>query len=137
MIGKKATIGVCIYAEDMNNMVPFYRDIIGFDTRWCKDEPFAEFDTTGGRLTFFMYSRKAFAEGMGESYVSPQGINQTFEVAMWLESYKDVDAEYERLKKLGAYLPTGQPITFPWGIRCFYVADPEGNLIEVGSTNEI
>lgn len=32
--------------------------------------------------------------------------------------------------------PAGGPITYPFGIRNFYVADPEGNLIEIGSTNE-
>lgn len=32
--------------------------------------------------------------------------------------------------------PTGEPITYPFGIRNFYVADPERNLLEIGSTNE-
>ena len=47
-----------------------------------------------------------------------------------------MDAEYERLSKLGLRFPTGEPITYPFGIRNFYVADPEGNLLEIGSTNE-
>jgi len=47
-----------------------------------------------------------------------------------------VDAEYERLSKLGVRFPTGEPITFPFGIRNFYVADPEGNLLEIGSASE-
>lgn len=136
MIGSKAKIGVCIYSADMDSMVPFYRDTIGFSTSWSVGDDFAEFKTTCGPLSFFMYSRKAFAEGIGESYVPPRGINQTFEVALWLDNYNDVDMEYERLRKLGVNLPTGEPITFPWGIRCFYVADPEGNLIEIGSTSE-
>ena len=38
--------------------------------------------------------------------------------------------------KLELRFPTGEPITYPFGIRNFYVADPEGNLIEIGSTNE-
>ncbi|MEG1418894.1 MAG: hypothetical protein RSC55_09840, partial [Oscillospiraceae bacterium] len=45
-------------------------------------------------------------------------------------------AEYERLSKLGVRFPTGEPITYPFGIRNFYVADPEGNLLKIGSTNE-
>jgi len=28
-------------------------------------------------------------------------------------------------------------MTFDFGIRNFYVADPEGNLLEIGSMNEI
>ena len=137
MIGSKAKIGVCIYAADMGSMVPFYRDTIGFSTSWSRDDDFAEFETTSGPLSFFMYSRKAFAEGIGESYTPPRGINQTFEVALWLDTFDDVDMEYKRLLNLGVSLPTGEPITFPWGIRCFYVADPEGNLIEIGSRSEI
>lgn len=136
MIGRKAKIGVCIYAADMRNMVSFYRDKIGFRTSWSDGEDFAEFETASGPLSFFMYSRKAFAEGIGERYVPPRGINQTFEVAIWLDTYSDVDVEYERLLTLGVSLPTGEPITFPWGIRCFYVADPEGNLVEIGSTSK-
>ncbi len=49
----------------------------------------------------------------------------------------DVDAEYERLSKLNVSFPCGAPMTFDFGIRNFYVADPEGNLLEIGSMNEI
>lgn len=83
-----------------------------------------------------MYSRKEFVKAIDEVYLSPQGINQTYEIAMWLSTYADVDAEYERLTKLDVKFPTGEPITYPFGIRNFYVADPEGNLLEIGSTKE-
>ena len=64
------------------------------------------------------------------------GINQTFEIALWLPCYADVDAEYARLSKLGVQFPTGEPTTFSFGIRNFYVADPESNLLEIGSRSE-
>ena len=83
-----------------------------------------------------MYSRRQFAQAIGETYVPPKGINQTFEIALWLPNFADVDAEYERLSKLGVQFPTGEPITYPFGIRNFYVADPEGNLLEIGSASE-
>lgn len=51
--------------------------------------------------------------------------------------FADVDSEYERLSKLGVQFPTGERITYPFGIRNFYVADPEGNLLEIGSMNPI
>ncbi len=136
MNGGNVKIGVCIYANDLDKMVPFYRDTIGFQTQWKKGELFADFQTASGELSFFMYNRKAFTEAIGESYVKPKGINQTFEVAIWLSSFTDVDAEYERLAKIGVQLPTGEPVTFPFGIRNFYVADPEGNLLEIGSRNK-
>lgn len=136
MNGQEVKVGVCIYAADMANMVQFYRDKIGLHTRWSEGDNFAEFETGSGALSFFMYSRKAFTEAIGECYISPKGINQTFEIALWLPCFADVDEEYERLLELGVQLPTGEPITFPFGIRNFYVADPEGNLIEIGSTCE-
>ena len=124
MVGKEVRIGACLLAGDMECMVRFYRDTLGFHTEW------------DGELSLFMYSRKAFVQAIGESYVPPRGINQTFEIALWLPCFADVDAEYERLSKMDLRFPTGGPMTFSFGIRNFYVADPEGNLLEIGSTSE-
>ncbi len=135
MNGKKARIGTGILAGSMDVMVRFYRDILGLHTKWDGGD-FAEFETASGELALFMYSRKAFVQAINEGYVPPKGINQTFEIAFWLPSYADVDAEYERLLKLDVPFPTGEPTTFSFGIRNFYVTDPEGNLLEIGSTSE-
>lgn len=131
----RARVGACIYAADMELMVRFYRDTLGFQTPWDGGD-FAEFETASGALSFFMFNRKEFAQAIGETYVAPTGINQTFEIALWLPTFADVDAEYERLVSLDVRFPTGEPITYPFGIRNFYAADPEGNLLEIGSMNE-
>lgn len=135
MNGKDVRIGVSLLVGDMENMVRFYRDTLGFQTQWSGG-PFADFETASGELSLFMYSRKEFVKAIGEDYVLPKGINQTFEIALWLSNFTEVDLEYERLSKLGVKFPTGEPITYPFGIRNFYVADPEGNLLEIGSTSE-
>jgi len=129
-------VGACLLVGNMDNMARFYRDTLGFNTQWDGGD-FAEFETASGELSLFMYSREAFAQAIGENYVPPKGINQTFEIALWLPCFADVDAEYERLSKLDMQFPTGEPITFSFGIRNFYVADPEGNLLEIGSTREL
>lgn len=134
MTKREVRIGACLYAGDMVKLVAFYRDTLGFETHW-EGGDFAEFETASGALSFFMYSRKAFARALGQPYQPPGGINQTFEIALWLPRYADVDAEYRRLSALGVPFPTGAPITYSFGIRNFYVADPEGNLLEIGSTN--
>ena len=135
MNGKDVKVGACVYAADLDTMVPFYRDTLGFHTDWDGGD-FAEFETASGALSLFMFSRRQFAEAIGETCTPPQGINQTFEIALWLPRLADVDAEYARLSQLDVQFPTGAPITFPFGIRNFYVADPEGNLLEIGSTRE-
>lgn len=136
LTGKDVRVGACIYAGDMDSMVRFYRDTLDFHTQWDGGD-FAEFETASGALSLFMYSRQQFAKAMGEAYLPPKGINQTFEIALWLPRFADVDAEYERLSKLDVRFPAGEPITYSFGIRNFYVADPEGNLLEIGSTKEV
>lgn len=135
MNGRAVRIGACLYAGDMSRMVPFYRDTLGFATDWQGGD-FAAFETAGGDLCLFMYSRERFVEAIGERYVPPQGINQSFEIALWLPTFADVDAEYGRLAQLGVRFATGAPVTYDFGIRNFYVADPEGNLLEIGSMCE-
>ncbi|MCO5216590.1 MAG: VOC family protein [Thermomicrobiales bacterium] len=135
LIGQTARVGVCIYAGDMSTMVPFYRDTLGFQTQWDGGD-FAELETASGALSLWIYSREEFVKAIEEPYLPPVGINQTFEIALWLPRFADVDTEYERLSKLDVRFPTGEPITYPFGIRNFYVADPEGNLLEIGSMNE-
>ncbi|MGP5430019.1 VOC family protein [Enterococcus malodoratus] len=133
--GQEVRIGTCLLVGDIDKMVRFYRDTLGFDTEWSGGD-FAEFETASGELSLFMYSREAFVQAINEGYIPPKGINQTFEIALWLPIFADVDAEYERLSKLDLRFPTGEPTTFSFGIRNFYVADPEGNLLEIGSTHE-
>lgn len=134
MKSSEVRVGSCILAGDMDTMVRFYRDILGLKTEWDGGD-FAEFKTASGSLAFWLYSRKEFVKAFNEDYIPPKGMNQSFELALWLPSYADVDAEYERLLKLGLNFPSGEPITYDFGIRNFYVADPDGNLIEIGSMN--
>ena len=56
-----------------------------------------------------------------------------FESGLWLSPFADVGAEYEKLKAKGVAVPADGPITFPFGIRNFYIADPESTLLEIGS----
>lgn len=56
-----------------------------------------------------------------------------FEIGLWLPAFADVDAEYKKLKAKSVAVSADAPITLPFGIRNFYIADPEGNLLEIGS----
>lgn len=68
--------------------------------------------------------------GKGFDYVT--GMNGHFEIALGVENYAAVDRTYAAVveKRGKAIMP---PTTEPWGQRTCYIADPEGNLIEIGS----
>ena len=46
-----------------------------------------------------------------------------------------MDLEYEKAIAKGA-VSVLVPTTEPWGQRTCYIADPEGNLVEIGSWNK-
>ena len=57
-----------------------------------------------------------------------------FEMALYFDTHDDVDKEYARIIAQGGR-PVLEPTTEPWGQRTCYIADPEWNLIEIGSFN--
>ncbi|MBN2147643.1 MAG: VOC family protein [Anaerolineales bacterium] len=121
-----------IFVNDLHRMVAFYRDALGFEIEWDGNGPYAEFKNEG--IRFSMYERAQLPSLLGQSPTYPSGINGTFELAIDLPVSADVDREFERIVKAGGrevYAPRMEP----WGMYSSMIADPEGNLIEVGSWN--
>jgi catechol 2,3-dioxygenase-like lactoylglutathione lyase family enzyme len=126
---EKKLAAVGLFVEDIKKMVEFYRDVIGFKTDWTEG-PYAGFEQDN--INFMMYERKLLPEYLGKAVSYPKGLNGSFEIYIDLPFFEDVDREFERVVKLGAK-PIVNPRTEPWKMRTSYVADPEGNLIEIGS----
>lgn len=124
------SVHVGLFVENMEKMVTFYRDVLGFEAEW-DGGPFASFKVKDGGL--FMFDRKMFSEAMNQPYSPPRGYNTTMEIGISVSTHEDVDEEHERLTALGVQSLTGEPVTQPWGQRNFFFADPEGNYIEIGS----
>ncbi|MRN53963.1 VOC family protein [Paenibacillus monticola] len=120
-------IDVGLFVGNMEKMVTFYRDVLNFETGW-DGGLFATFKKDTDQL--FMFDRKHFAESIGETYVPPSGINLTMEMYMRFAT-NEVDQEYERLSALNVRI-IEELSTKPWGQRNFFIADPEGNIIEIG-----
>lgn len=121
-----------IFVNDLHRMVAFYRDILGFDIDWDGAGPYAEFKHEG--IRFSMYERARLADLLGQVPTFPSGLNGTFELAIDLPASEDVDREFDRVVKAGAktiYAPRNEP----WGMYSSMIADPEGNIIEIGSWN--
>ena len=121
-----------IFVDDLHTMVAFYRDVLGFDIEWDGEGPYAEFKHEGVR--FSMYERSELPALLGIEPTYPTGLNGTFELAIDLPHFPDVDGVFSRLVARGAR-PVYEPRDEPWGMRSSMIADPEGNLIEVGSWN--
>lgn len=71
----------------------------------------------------------------GQRYKYINGLNGHFEIALYVDTSGEVDEAYKKAMENGAasVLP---PVLEPWGQRTCYIADPEGNLIEIGSWNK-
>lgn len=124
--------GVGLFVDDMPTMVRFYRDVLGFEIN--EDENAKNVYLIKNGTLFMLYRRKDFETMTSRSYEYLKGFNGHFEIALYVDTFDEVDLEYEKAVEKGA-IPVLEPTTEPWGQRTCYIADPEGNLIEIGSFN--
>ena len=122
--------GFGIFVDDMSSMIRFYRDVLEFEIKEEEDASNV-FLVKDGTL-FLLYRKSDFEQMTGSSFSYCKGINGHYEIALGVENYSAVDREFARVTGLGAK-SVMEPTTEPWGQRTCYVADPEGNLIEIGS----
>lgn len=118
--------------DDMPTMIRFYRDVLGFEIKETEDSSNVYLIKDG--TLFLMYGRKDFEKLTNRTYAYVQGFNGHAELALSVDTFDEVDQEYAKAIDKGA-VPILEPTTEPWGQRTCYLADPEGNLIEIGSFN--
>jgi catechol 2,3-dioxygenase-like lactoylglutathione lyase family enzyme len=103
--------GFGIMVDDMPTMVRFYRDVLGFGIK--EDENTSNVYLEKDGTLFLLYRKSDF-----------------------VDNDEAVDSAFNDVVQKGAR-EVMKPTTEPWGQRTCYIADPEGNLIEIGSfTNE-
>ena len=122
--------GFGLLVQDMGRMIRFYRDVLGFEIREAEDTENVYLVKDG--TLFLLYGRKDFERMTARSYGYVQGLNGHFEIALYVDTFSEVDEAFRRAVDQGAQ-PVLAPTTEPWGQRTCYIADPEGNLIEIGS----
>ncbi len=125
--------GFGVFVRDLGSMIRFYRDVLGFEIKESGEEGNVYLVKDG--TLFLLYGRKDFEAMTGRRYEYARGINGHFEIALYVDAFEEVDAEFQKAVEKGA-VPVLEPTTEPWGQRTCYIADPEGNLIEIGSWNK-
>ena len=124
--------GFGLFVEDMGRMIRFYRDVLGFEIRESEDASNVYLVKDG--TLFLLYGRNDFEKMTSRRYEYIKGLNGHFEIALYVDTFKEVDKAYADAISKGA-VSVLAPETEAWGQRTCYIADPEGNLIEIGSFN--
>lgn len=122
--------GFGLFVNDMGTMIRFYRDVLGFEIQESEDTSNVYLVKDG--TLFLLYGRQDFEKMTSRKYEYIKGLNGHFEIALYVDTFEEVDAAYTDAVAKGA-VSILAPETEPWGQRTCYIADPEGNLIEIGS----
>lgn len=126
--------GFGLFVEDMAKMIRFYRDVLGFEIKESEDTSNVYLVKDG--TLFLLYGRKDFENMTHRRYEYIKGLNGHSEIALYVDTFEEVDMAYNNAIKNGA-TSVLEPELEPWGQRTCYIADPEGNLIEIGSWNKV
>jgi len=124
--------GIGLFVDDMPKMIKFYRDVLGFEIK--EDENAINVYLIKDGTLFMLYERKNFEKMTNRKYEYIEGYNGHFEIALYVDTFEEVDKIYNEVINKGAKSVL-EPVTEPWGQRTCYIADPEGNLNEIGSFN--
>lgn len=121
-----------LFVTDMGRMARFYREALGFEIKegGMDESPYTEM--TGAGIRFSMYKRAFLPALLGKEPGYPQGLNGTLELAVNVGAKENVDKVFAEIVAKGG-MPVYEPRDEPWKMRSAMVADPEGNLIEIGS----
>ena len=125
--------GYGLFVNDMPTMIRFYRDVLGFAIK--EDENTSNVYLVKDGTLFLLYGREDFEKLTSKKYAYLKGVNAHSEMALYVDTFEEVDVEYQNAIQHGASSLL-EPTTEPWGQRTCFIADPEGNVIEIGSWNK-
>ena len=125
--------GYGLFVNDMPTMIRFYRDVLGFAIK--EDENTSNVYLVKDGTLFLLYGREDFEKLTSKKYAYLKGVNAHSEMALYVDTFEEVDVEYQNAIQNGASSLL-KPTTEPWGQRTCFIADLEGNVIEIGSWNK-
>ena len=104
--------GFGLLVEDMAGMIRFYRDVLGFGIKEAEDSSNVYLVKDG--TLFLLYGRKDFERMTGRCYDYARGLNGHCEIALYVDTFEELDASFRRVVDNGA-VPVMEPATEPWG----------------------
>ena len=125
--------GYGLFFKDMAKMIRFYRDVLEFEIK--EDENTDNIYLLKDGTLFLLYGRSDFERLTSKKYEYLKEVNAHSEMALYVDTYEEVDLQYKKAIAHGA-ASLLEPTTEPWGQRTCFIADPEGNIIEIGSWNK-
>lgn len=120
--------GFGLFVDDMAKMIRFYKDVLGFEIK--EEENTSNVYLVKDGTLFLLYGRNDFEKMTNRRYEYIKGLNGHFEMALYVDTFEEVDEAYKKAVENGA-TSVLEPELEPWGQRTCYIADPEGNLIEM------
>ncbi len=118
-----------LYVEKYDECLRFYKDILRLPIKG-EHGTYIEFDT--GATILALNSKEDVRELTGLSIPNGALESSNFELGFVAE---DVNETISKLREQGVRVLV-EPITKPWGQTIAYVADPDGNYIEICSSLE-
>lgn len=104
--------GFGLFVEDMAKMIKFYKDVLGFEIKESEDTSNVYLIKDG--TLFLLYGRKDFENMTNRKYEYTKGVNGHFEIALYVDTFEEVDEEYANAVDKGA-VSVLEPVTEPWG----------------------
>jgi predicted enzyme related to lactoylglutathione lyase len=115
--------GATIWSEDLNNLLPFYRDVLGLNVA-VEIPGFVAF----GELVAGGSGYRGAYLGLGSHSEVKGRASDPYRHMVGLES-DDVDSDFQRLTAAGVEF-IEQPADYGW-LRIATLQDPEGNIVQI------
>jgi catechol 2,3-dioxygenase-like lactoylglutathione lyase family enzyme len=116
---------VLLFVQDLKKSTEFYNKKLGLSIK-MQEEGYIEFELEGAILGIVDVHEGANMISE-ELILGPRGSAHSFSLAA---EVSDVDGIYKQLSEMGVEF-IKKPFTQPWGQRCAYFEDPDGNIWEI------
>lgn len=92
--------GFGLMVNDMGKMIRFYRDVLDFEIK--EDESTSNVYLIKDGTLFLLYGRNDFEKMTDRKYEYVNNVNGHFEIALYVDTFEEVDIEYRNAIEKGA-----------------------------------